>query len=104
MSEREEEIKADMLTFRSMASLDVSTRDVTMVQVGLHVVIIAERRQAQILHDIYDGIVKLAEREGNSWEETLRLIRSNIGEGAEDANMQRAYEKFMRQTDHLFEQ
>lgn len=102
MNEREELVKADMLTLRSLASLDISTRDLAMVTCGLHEVLIRERRQAQILHSLYDGIVELAIRLGDTWEDALMVARDDAVAGSEDTNIQRAYEKLLHQTEHLF--
>lgn len=102
MNEREELVKADMLIFRSLASLDVSIHDVAMANMGLHDVVISQRRQAQILQQIYEGIVELAQRLGDAWEEALLLTRTTALQGSGDMNTQYAYEKFIRQTNHLF--
>ncbi len=102
MNEREGQIKADVLMFRSLASLDIGIHDLAMANLGLHDTLIAERRQAQILHEVYDGIVELAIRLDESWMEALTFSRETAEAGSEDSNTLYAFARFLRQTDHLF--
>lgn len=102
MNEREEAVRADVFIFRSLANLDATIYDRVMTEMGMNLGLISEKNQAVILHQVYEGIVELAVRLGDSWDEALMLTRSTASQGSTDPDTQHAYDKLLRQTRHLY--
>lgn len=103
MNDREREVRADVLTFRSLAKLDASTREAAIERMGMNYALLTEKVQAEVLGQLYDGIEELAVRLGNRWEQALAETRDTIlAEGSLDTATQAAYDRLIAQTNHLF--
>lgn len=101
MSEREEGFRQDVLTFRALAILGVTVAEATMTQMGVNDGLIAEKRRYEILRDVYEGIVALAQRLG-SWEEALTSVRDVSEMSQTDDFTDQACVLLRWQTNHLY--
>lgn len=102
MDERNERVKADVLILRSLTELDGSNAEAGLVTVGISEVLINLKNRSANLRQIYQGVVELAVRLGDSWDEALMLTRGTAAQGSSNPDMQAAYEKLLRDTAHLY--
>jgi hypothetical protein len=102
VQERDEAVRADILILRSLANLDATILDHAMLQNGMNLGLLSQKHQAVILWQQYEGIVALATRLGDSWDEALMLTRATASQGSGDPDTQVAYDKLMRDTAHLY--
>jgi hypothetical protein len=107
MNQREEAIRQDIYAFRTLAFSALSSLNeilfaLAIAQKKASPALLNEKDQAAALYEMYEGVINLAERLGESWEEALAVTRESANEGSTDMAIHAACATLMRQTGHLF--